>query len=163
VEKVFQPETEPVAYGSVCVVASVDPGTGGLHVEEAFLAVDVGRAINPVIVEGQLLGSFVNGLGGAILEDFVHSEDGQPLATTFMDYLMPSAEDVPPVEIHVLENYPSTLTALGAKGAGEVAVQGVASALANAIADALGTDAGVLLDLPLTPERVLSAVRRART
>ena len=138
----------------------VDRETGGVTVERLFIAYDVGRAVNPMLVEGQLAGGAAQGIGGALLEEFVYDETGQPLAASFADYLMPTVAEMPPVEILVTEDAPSPLNPLGVKGAGEGGITAVGAAIANAVDDALGRPGAAVIDrLPLTPPRVLAAIR----
>ncbi|MDI6029369.1 xanthine dehydrogenase family protein molybdopterin-binding subunit [Corticibacterium sp. UT-5YL-CI-8] len=135
----------------------VDPATGETRVERYMVACDVGRQINPMIVEGQIVGGVAQGLGGTFLEELTYNEEGQLTTGTFTDYLMPNIYDMPPVTSLVFEESPATTNALGVKGVGEVGPSGVAAAVGNAIADALGTSVG-LNTLPLTPQRVIEAI-----
>lgn len=135
----------------------VDPETGETRVKNYFVACDVGRQLNPLIVEGQIVGGVAQGLGGTFLEELTYSEDGQLTTGTFADYLLPNICDMPPVRALVLEEAKAPGNVLGVKGVGEVGPSGVAAAIGNAIADAL--KAGSELNtLPFTPERVLRAV-----
>jgi carbon-monoxide dehydrogenase large subunit len=134
----------------------VDPETGDTRVENYFVACDVGRQLNPLIVEGQIVGGVAQGLGGAFLEELTYAGDGQLTTGTFADYLMPNVYNMPPVRTLVLEEAKAPGNVLGVKGVGEVGPSGVAAAVGNAIADALGASSG-LNRLPLTPERVLQA------
>jgi carbon-monoxide dehydrogenase large subunit/6-hydroxypseudooxynicotine dehydrogenase subunit gamma len=119
----------------------------------------VGRAINPTLVEGQLIGGVAQGLGGALGEEFTYDELGQPQSTTFMDYLMPTAAEVPArVQTVITEDAPSPDNPLGTKGAGEGGITAVAAAVANAVRDALGLS-GPVPRLPLNPERVAGLAR----
>jgi carbon-monoxide dehydrogenase large subunit len=134
----------------------VDPETGDTKVENYFVACDVGRQLNPMIVEGQIIGGVAQGLGGTFLEELTYGEDGQLTTGTFADYLMPNVYNMPPVRMLVLEEAKAPGNVLGVKGVGEVGPSGVAAAVGNAIAAALKTSSG-LNRLPLTPERVLEA------
>ena len=140
-------------YGAHICVAEVDAGTGGVEVLRYLVAYEVGRAINPVLVEGQLRGGVAQGLGGALLEQFAYSEDGQPQVTTFMDYLMPTASEVPDIEITVREDAPASTNELGVRGAGEGGLTAAGAAVASAVADALGIE--TVDQLPLTPALLL--------
>jgi len=146
-------------YGVHVAIVSVDRDTGALAVERYLIAYDVGRAVNPVLVEGQLVGGFAQGLGGAISEEFVYDEGGAPLATTFADYHMLTAHDVPPVDILLTEDAPSPLNPLGLKGAGEGGVNAVGAAIASAIDDAIGRP-GAVTRLPVTPVRLRALLRQ---
>jgi carbon-monoxide dehydrogenase large subunit/6-hydroxypseudooxynicotine dehydrogenase subunit gamma len=125
------------------------------------LACDVGRAINPTIVDAQLVGAAAQGIAGVLLEEFAFDGDGQPVVTSFMDYCMPTAAELPRIEPIVLElqqHRAESSTPLGVKGAGEGGIVGIGAAVANAVADALGPDVRVER-LPLTPERVRALAR----
>jgi CO/xanthine dehydrogenase Mo-binding subunit len=147
-------------YGIHAALVRVDRETGAVAIERLFIAYDLGRSVNPMLVDGQLVGGAAQGIGGALLESFVYDETGQPLAASFADYLMPTAMEMPPVSILVTEDAPSPLNPLGVKGAGEGGITAVGAAIANAVDDALGQPgAGVIDRLPLTPQRVLAAIR----
>lgn len=135
---------------------AVDTSTGQIMVERYLVLADVGRAINPMIVEGQIVGGVVQGLGGTLLEQIGYGTDASLHTGTFADYLLPSVHEAPPIRAIVLEGAKSPTNPLGIKGVGEVGLSGVAAAVANAVADAIGPTAH-LNALPLTPERVLFA------
>ncbi len=161
VQSTFRPEREPYSYGTLCATVDVDTETGNVTVRRCVLAVDLGKVINPSIVVGQSHGAIVQGIGGALFEEFVYGDKLQPLATTFADYLIPSVAEIPDIDVVMLENYPSPLTPLGSKGAGEIGIVGVGAAVANAVADALGlAGQDAFLELPVTPQRVLSILRK---
>jgi CO/xanthine dehydrogenase Mo-binding subunit len=137
----------------------VDPETGAVTVLAHVIAQDVGRALNPALVEGQMQGGTVQGLGWALLEELAHDERGQLTTGTFMDYAMPTAPDTPAIDAEIVE-VPAPEGPYGAKGVGEAPIVGVAAAVANAVAAATG---GVRLTrLPMTPQRVWQAVARER-
>jgi carbon-monoxide dehydrogenase large subunit/6-hydroxypseudooxynicotine dehydrogenase subunit gamma len=140
-------------YGTQLALAKIDPGTGAVTIERMLIAFDVGRAINPMLVRGQLVGGFVQGLGGALFEEFQYDERGQPLSVTFADYLMPTAHEVPQVDVLILEDAPSTCNPLGIKGAGEGGIAAVGAAIASAVDDALG-GAGLITQLPIKPQTI---------
>lgn len=131
-------------------VVEVERETGAVYVHDYASVHDAGRLLNPLIVEGQVRGGFAHGVGAALFERIVYDEDGNLLTGTFMDYLCPTAADVPSLRMEHVET-PSPFTALGAKGLGEGTTMSAPVAIANAVADALGVDA---LELPLTPARV---------
>jgi len=136
----------------VCLV-EVDRETGAVTIVRYVVAEDCGVLINPMVVEGQVVGGVAQGIGAALLEEVAYGPDGQLRSGTLIDYLIPSAGEVPPVGIQHLVT-PSTVHELGTKGAGEGGTIGATAAVANAVADALGlTD----LVLPLTPERLHGA------
>jgi carbon-monoxide dehydrogenase large subunit len=135
-------------------VVTVNPATGECKVRNYAIAHDSGVVINPMIVEGQVVGAAVQGLGGALMEEIEYSPEGQILTTTLADYHMPTASDVPTIELRHLETR-SPSSALGAKGVGEGGTVGPPAAIANAIADALGQQS-LVSTLPLTPQRIWS-------
>ncbi|HYZ44507.1 MAG TPA: molybdopterin cofactor-binding domain-containing protein, partial [Xanthobacteraceae bacterium] len=148
-------------YGVHIAVAKVDRDTGGVTIERYLLAYDVGRAVNPMLVEGQLAGGFAQGVGGALLEEFCYDERGEPLSVNFADYLMPTAREVPPLDVLIREDAPSPLNPLGLKGAGEGGVNAVGAAVAAAIDDALGMP-GAITRLPVTPQRLREILKSAQ-
>ncbi len=147
-------------YGSHVAVVKVDRDTGGVEVLRYVIGYDVGRAINPMLVKGQVAGGFMQGLGGALYEEFRYSERGDPLNLTLADYLMPTAQEAPPMEIVLTEDFPADRNALGIKGAGESGITAVGAAIANAVEDAIGMP-GAITELPITPQR-LKAILAAR-
>lgn len=144
-------------YGLHAALVSVDPDTGLVDIERYVIAYDVGRSVNPKLIEGQIVGAAAQGIGGALLEQFVYDEFGQPLAASFMDYLMPTSSEVPDVEVIVSEDAPSPLNPLGVKGAGEGGITAAGAAIANAVADALGDQQSVLV-IPLSPALIRGLV-----
>jgi CO/xanthine dehydrogenase Mo-binding subunit len=140
-------------YGVHVAVARVDRDTGGVAIERYLVAYDIGTAVNPILVEGQIVGGLAQGIGGALYEEFLYDERGEPLAVTFADYLMPTARETPPVEVLITEDAPSPLNPLGIKGAGEGGANAAGAAIAAAIDDAIGL-AGAVTRLPVTPQRL---------
>jgi carbon-monoxide dehydrogenase large subunit len=140
-------------YGVHVAQVAVDRETGGVTVEKYLVAYDVGRAVNPMLIEGQIVGGFAQGLGGALYEEFAYDERGEPLCVTFADYLMPTAHETPHVEVIISEDAPSPLNPLGLKGAGEGGTNAVGAAIAAAIDDAIGKPGAVTV-LPVTPQRL---------
>ena len=149
----FRTEHQVYPYGSHVAVVRIDRDTGGVAVERYFIAYDIGRAINPALVEAQIVGGFAQGFGGALLEEFTYSERGDPLAATFADYLLPAVHETPAPEVLLREDYTTPLNPLGIKGAGESGITGVGAAIASAIDDAIGIP-GVVTQLPVTPQRL---------
>ncbi len=145
-------------YGVHIAVVRVDRDTGGIAVERYLVAYDIGRAVNPRLVEGQIAGGFAQGLGGALMEEFCYDERGEPLAVTFADYLMPTAREVPALDVIITEDAPSPLNPLGLKGAGEAGVNAAGAAIASAIDDAIGMPGGVTR-LPVTPQRLRALLK----
>ena len=162
VETIFKAPMRPYPYGTHVAVVEVDPATGVVRVLRYAMSCDVGRAINPTIVEGQLIGGLAQGLGGALLEELVYDEGGQLLTATFADYLLPTAAEMPlSIVLRLLDEAPSPLNPLGLKGAGECGCTGAGAALANAVADALAPLGIVIRELPLTPNHLRALVRAA--
>lgn len=133
---------------------AVDPATGEVRVLDYLAVQDVGRAINPALVESQVHGGVAQGLGWALFERMVYSEDGQLLTTNLMDYALPHSYEVPTIQT-VLVEIPSALGPFGAKGVGEPPVVPVGAAIANAVHDAVGVR---IAQLPITPERLFRAL-----
>jgi len=146
-------------YGVHAAVVEVDAGTGRVRVLRYLVAYEVGRAINPMLVEGQLIGGVAQGIGGALFEEFSYDDAGQPQAITFIEYRMPTAAEIPPVDVLLAQDSPSPGNPLGVMGAGEGGVNAVGAAVANAVRDALGLAGGVG-QLPLTPARVRALAGR---
>jgi CO/xanthine dehydrogenase Mo-binding subunit len=140
-------------YGIHAAQVRVDPATCAVTIERYVVAYDVGRAVNPMLIEGQIVGGVAQGVGGAFLEEFVYDENGQPLAASFADYLMPTCHEVPEVEVLLREDAPSPLNPLGVKGAGEGGINAAGAALAGAI-DAAIQKPGAVAQLPITPGRL---------
>jgi len=113
-----------------------------------------------MLVEGQIVGGLAQGLGGALYEEFLYAENGEPLSVSFADYLMPTAREMPGIEVIVTEDAPSPLNTYGFKGAGEGGITPVGAAIASAIDDAL-QQPGAVTQLPVTPQR-LKALMRGR-
>lgn len=149
----FRSDHMTYPYGLHAAVVVVDRGTGQVVVERYLVGYDVGRALNPMLVEGQIAGGIAQGLGGALYEEFRYAEDGTPLSTSFMDYLIPTAHEVPSMEILVTEDAPSPLNPLGVKGAGEGGVTAVAAAIASAVDDAL-QQPGAITSVPIRPDQL---------
>jgi len=142
-------------------VVEVDPETCGVVVRRFVVVEDCGRIINPLIVEGQAIGGVAQGVGAALLEEIVYDGDGQLLTGSLMDYLVPTAAELPPVEVVHLER-PSPTTLGGFKGVGEGGTIGAPAAVANAIADALKPLGIELSELPVTPDRLFRLLSRPR-
>jgi CO/xanthine dehydrogenase Mo-binding subunit len=140
-------------YGVHIAVVRVDTETGEVAVESYLAAFDVGRAVNPMLVEGQIAGGVVQGIGGALHEEFLYDERGEPISVTIGDYNLPMASEVPPIETLLTEDAPSPLNPLGIKGAGEAGINPVGATIASAIDDAIGIP-GAVTRLPVTPARL---------
>ncbi|WP_460787304.1 xanthine dehydrogenase family protein molybdopterin-binding subunit [Nocardioides maradonensis] len=148
--------------GGHAMIVEIDPDTGFIRFEKVFSVEDCGTVINPNIVEGQIRGGVVQGIGAAVFEELAYDESGQLLATTFLDYGLPTMDVSPPFEIHHLET-PSSHTASGVKGMGESGLIASPAAVLNAVNDALVPFGVVLRDLPLTPEKIHRAIHSHRS
>jgi aerobic carbon-monoxide dehydrogenase large subunit len=150
-------------YGTHVAVVEVDAETARVKLLRYAIAYDIGRAVNPMIVDGQLVGALAQGIGGALLEELCYDEQGQLLTTTFMDYLLPTAMEMPAsTATRILEETPTPLNPLGVKGVGEGGSSGVGGAIANAVADALAPLGVSITALPLSPDRLSALIRAAR-
>ncbi len=154
-----RPEGATFASGMHGLIVNVDIETGMVKIERYVVVHDCGVMINPMIVEGQILGATAQGIGGTFYEKLVFDEAGQLLTTTFMDYLIPTAMEIPPIEIHHL-NHPSSLNPLGVKGVGEGGVMPVAPAFALAVEDALKPYGAHINAVPFGPPDVLALIER---
>jgi carbon-monoxide dehydrogenase large subunit/6-hydroxypseudooxynicotine dehydrogenase subunit gamma len=148
-------------YGIHFAVVRIDRDTGAVAVERYFVAYDIGRAVNPMLVEGQIAGGVAQGLGGALFEEFRYDTGGEPICVNFADYTMPTAREIPPIEVLISEDAPSPLNSLGVKGAGEGGANAVGAAIAAAIDDALQWP-GAVTELPVTPQRLREFLRAAK-
>lgn len=149
----FYSEHMNYPYGVHVAQVVVDRDTGIVRVEKYLVAYDVGRAVNPQLIEGQIVGGLAQGIGGALFEQFTYDAAGQPLSTTFADYLMVTAAEMPEVDVLITEDAPSPLNPLGLKGAGEGGTNAAGAALAAALDDALGLP-GAITALPIMPQQV---------
>ncbi|SEN04114.1 carbon-monoxide dehydrogenase large subunit [Nonomuraea pusilla] len=143
----YDPAACTFAYGAHAAAVAVDPETGAVELEGYWVVNDSGVLVNPSIVEGQLRGGVTQGIGMALTEEIVYSDDGQPIT----DYLIPTTREVPDIEVVLLET-PSPVTPGGMKGVGESGTIGPPAAIGNAVAAALPELAGRVTDLPLTPQ-----------
>ena len=125
-----------------------------------LLVEDCGRMVNPMVVDGQTHGAVAQGIGNALFEDLAYDAQGQPLATTFMDYLLPTAKELPAMEVSHIETLPP-VTVGGFKGMAEGGTVGATATTANVVADALAPLGIKVTDLPLSPERIAKLVRAA--
>ena len=152
-EDTFEASHMVYPYGVHVAQVRLDADTGGVIIERYAIAYDVGKAINPRLVEGQIGGGLAQGIGGALLEEFLYDDAGEPLSVTFTDYLIPTAREMPELSILITEDAPSPLNSLGLKGAGEGGANPVGAAIASAIDDALQRP-GAVTRLPVTPQRL---------
>lgn len=157
----FMPAGLTYAYGAHAVELEVDPETGMVELTRYVVVNDAGRLVNPTIVEGQLHGGVVHGIGNALFEHMVYDDQAQPVSTNFGEYLLPTATEVPRMELSHIESA-SPMNPLGVKGVGETGVLPVAPAIVSAIEDAL-SEWGVEIDAyPVTPQRILELIAQAR-
>jgi len=155
--RAFSPTTT-FSYGTHLAVVEVDPETGQVKLLRYLVVEDCGPMINPTIVEGQIAGGVAQGIGIALLEELVYDGSGQLVTGSFLDYALPTFAHALAIEIEHLET-PSPTTPGGFKGMAEGGTIGAPAAIANAVADALGTEGDRLLELPMTPHRVWQAIR----
>ncbi len=153
----YDPKFGSFAGGAHVAVVDVDPQTGEIKIVRYVAAEDVGTIINPAVVEGQIIGGIAQGIGEALLEELVYDDEtGQPRTITLADYLVPSALEIPRIELHHA-NTPSAALG-GFKGCGEGSIIGALGAVACAVADALSRHGGDIHEFPATPERVLKGL-----
>jgi CO/xanthine dehydrogenase Mo-binding subunit len=155
----FHSDHKVYSYGVLIIVVQIDRETGKVTIERSLIAFDVGRAINPALCEGQIVGGFVQGLGGALLEEFIYDERGEPLSVTLADYLLPTLHDVPAMQVLITEDAPSPHNPLGMKGIGEAGITAVGATIASAIDDALERP-GTVTRLPVTPQRLRKTINK---
>jgi carbon-monoxide dehydrogenase large subunit len=157
----FGPERGATAYGAHAMIVEVDPETMQIDIQKYVVVHDCGRVINPLILDGQIQGGVAQGIGNAFYEELVYDENAQLLNGSFMDYLLPTAMDVPRLIIDH-EETPSPLNPLGVKGAGEAGAIPVGPLFAQALEDALDVDGLELLEIPLSPSKLWHHVQAAR-
>jgi CO/xanthine dehydrogenase Mo-binding subunit len=153
----FGPEMGATASGAHAMILEVDPETYNVRIKRYVVVHDCGRMINPMIVEGQVHGGVAQGIGNAFYEQLVYDEGGQLLNASFMDYLLPTATDMPIMEVGH-EETPSPLNPLGVKGAGEAGAIPVGPLFAQALEDALGIEGFEIREIPLSPSRLWELV-----
>jgi aerobic carbon-monoxide dehydrogenase large subunit len=161
-EGAFLNKKHTYTYGAHAAHVAVDPKLGQVELIDYVVVEDCGRIINPMTVHGQTVGSVVQGLGGAMMEHLVYDQDGQLLTGSLADYLIPTASDFPNIRAVVLEDHPSPINPLGAKGAGEGGIIAAGGVMANAIANALSAFGVEPRELPLTPTRIWELVQAGK-
>jgi carbon-monoxide dehydrogenase large subunit len=161
-EGAFLNKKHTYTYGAHAAHVAVDARTGHVQIVDYVAVEDVGRIINPMTLKGQVIGSLVQGLGGAFLERLVYDEQGQLLTGSLMDYLLPTASDFPNLRSITTEQKPSPINPLGAKGAGEGGIIAAGGVIANAVANALGAFGVEPRELPLSPPRVWELINAAQ-
>jgi aerobic carbon-monoxide dehydrogenase large subunit len=161
-EGIFLNKKHTYTYGAHAAHVTVDAKIGQVAIVDYVTVVDCGRIINPMTVRGQVIGSLVQGLGGAMLEDLRYDDQGQFLTGSLADYLLPTASDFPNLRTVVTDMFPSPINPLGAKGAGEGGIISAGGIMANAVANALGAFGVEPRELPLTPQRIWEMVQSGR-
>jgi aerobic carbon-monoxide dehydrogenase large subunit len=161
-EGAFLNKKHTYTYGAHAAHVAVDPKLGHVELLDYVVVADCGRIINPLTVHGQTVGSVVQGLGGAMMEHLVYDQEGQLLTGSLADYLIPAASDFPNIRAIMLEQHPSPINPLGAKGAGEGGIIAAGGVMANAVANALSALQVQPRELPLTPTRIWELVQAAR-
>jgi carbon-monoxide dehydrogenase large subunit len=159
----YEPQisTGVFSYATHGAVVAVDPETGFIELLDFAVAEDCGTMVNPMIVEGQIRGGVAQGIGTALYEEIPYDAQGQPLAITFADYLMPGAAELPAIKIGHMHT-PASATEYGMKGMGEGGAVAPPAAIANAVRDALASIGGEVNETPLIPARVLAAIHKAK-
>jgi carbon-monoxide dehydrogenase large subunit len=157
----YDPPPATFANGTHVAVVDVDPETGHVRIVRHVVVEDCGRMVNPMIVDGQTHGAVAQGIGNALYEEFVYDGGGQPLTTSFMDYLIPGVMEMPPLDVLHMETSPPVSVA-GFKGMAEGGTIGSATAVANAVADALAPLGIEVREVPLTPDRIYRLIKEAR-
>jgi aerobic carbon-monoxide dehydrogenase large subunit len=153
----------PGTFSNAChaCIVEVDPETGRVRIERFVVAEDAGRLVNPMIVDGQIVGGIAQGIGNALLEEIVYDESGNILTATLADFLPPTSREIPPIELFHRETLEGTTTITQAKGLGEGGAIGAPAAVLNAVNDALAPFGVTIDDMPATPRRIRAALRRA--
>jgi aerobic carbon-monoxide dehydrogenase large subunit len=157
----FMPSGLAYSNASHVVELEVDPETGEVSILRYVVVSDCGNQINPMVVEGQILGGVVHGIGNALLERMVYDADAQPLSTSFAEYMLPTAAELPRIELMSLVS-PSPLNPLGVKGVGECGVIPAAAAIISAIEDALKPFNVAIAEVPVSPQRIVELIRAAK-
>jgi aerobic carbon-monoxide dehydrogenase large subunit len=159
----YKPQKDSGTFSYAChaVVVAIDPELGTTEILKYAISEDGGVLVNPMIVDGQIYGGVAQGIGTALYEEMPFDRNGQPLASTLADYLLPGATEVPSIEIDHMET-PSPYTEFGQKGIGESGAIGPPAAIVNAINDALRPLRAEICEVPVTPHRLLGAITQAR-
>jgi carbon-monoxide dehydrogenase large subunit len=156
----YDPPSPSYAFGVHVPIVDVEPESGRITLQRYIVVHDCGTMINPAIVEGQLTGGIAQGIGGSLLEELRYSSEGQLLAANFVDYLLPTSNDVPNIEILHSET-PSTMNPFGVKGVGEGGAIAPPAAIASAVENALSQLGVKITETPMTPEKILSLIKHS--
>ena len=157
----FSPSGPAIASGAHIAIVEIDSETGDISIRHYISVDDAGHILNRYLLEAQMHGSLAQGIGQALFEEVVYSEDGQNLTTTLMDYALPRSGQLPNFELDVVET-PSPMNPLGVKGVGEAGTIGAPPTLVNAVLDALSPLGIKTIDMPLLPEKIWSLIQAAR-
>jgi CO/xanthine dehydrogenase Mo-binding subunit len=157
----FGPEYGATAVGAHAMIIEIDPDTMAVKIQKYVVVHDCGVVINPLILDGQIHGGVAQGIGNAFYEKLAYDSEGQLLTGTFMDYLLPTSLDVPPIAIDH-EVTPSPLNPMGIKGAGEAGAIPTGPLFAQAVEDALGIEGLEILEIPLSPSRIWELVQNSK-
>jgi len=158
----WEPQTVTWSYAAHVAIVEVDPEVGHVKIEKYVIAHDCGVVVNPLLVEGQIAGGTAQGMGGILLEEIAYDAEGQLLTGSLMDYLVPTANDIPDMQM-IHQHSPSPLNPLGVKGVGEGGAVAPPAAIANAICDALAPFGVEFNTTPIKPEQIVQAVRSGRS
>jgi len=158
----WEPQTVTWSYAAHVAIVEVDPEIGRVRIDKYVVAHDCGVVVNPLLVEGQIAGGTAQGIGGILLEELSYDESGQLLTGSLADYLVPTADDIPDMQM-LHQHSPSPLNPLGVKGVGEGGAVAPPAAIANAICDALSPLGIEFNATPIKPEQIVKAFRAAQT
>ena len=156
----FEPSNFTFPFGAHIAQVEIDSETGGISLERYIAVDDCGKAINPLLIDGQVQGGIAQGIGQALYEEAVYDESGQLLSGSLMDYALPTAAMVPAFELDRTET-PTSVNPMGAKGVGEAGTIGASAAVVNAAVDALAHLGVRHVDMPLKPEKIWRLVQEA--
>ena len=141
-------------HGLHFAVTKIDELTLDINIERYCVFYDIGKSVNPMLIEGQIVGGVAQGIGGTLFEEFKYDDLMQPLSTSFVDYKIPTCNEIPNVECYVYQNDLATGNPLGVKGAGEAGINAVGAAVASAIDNALMSKKTFVDELPITPDKI---------
>jgi carbon-monoxide dehydrogenase large subunit len=158
----YDPENFTFPFGAHACIVEVDAETGRVDIRRYVSVDDCGPAINPMLIEGQIHGGITHAIGQALFERIHYDDNGQLVTGTFVDYVLPSAADVPSFETDRTET-PSPVNSLGVKGVGEAGTIAASAAITNAVIDALRPLGVSYIDMPLSPQRIWSAIQEGGT
>jgi carbon-monoxide dehydrogenase large subunit len=156
----FLPEQSAYSNGTHVAEVEVDVETGQVALRRYIVVHDCGRVINPMVVEGQVVGGVAHAIGNALFEQLVYDDGAQPLTTNFGEYMLPLADDVPHIEVHHHET-PSPLNPLGVKGAGEGGTIAGIAAVIGAVENALSPFSVRIDEAPISPQRIVELIKKA--